>query len=776
MSQCISFFHRFRLWAGLLLLLCFPGLSAAQVGDKEPNDSTGQASQLVSPAGTVHGEISTMQDVDFYKYTGTAGSEMIFFLRPGNGLDPILAFYTSGGHLLAYNDKEINYNTGGPAKDAVLYLKIPASGVYYVSVSSEERFRNSPEGGTIGTYSLSVWPRTFWSQIPDIYEPNDTRATATDVAIPFESNGAKLDFFGDIDWYLIQAKAGERISVDIESLEPESHPDWLMTVMPRLGVFDETGRLLQEARSGTDPDNGYQGDPAIYFDVPYDGSYFIAVAAGPDDRYGSVFSNDDFLADPYISSAENLIGSYQVRMRSIRRLFFPQIANGSFGSIYFRTSVVLVNAGDTEAVGHISFFNADGTEMEISPPSSGMPPGIVYFRIPAKGSFVFETDGNGPGTSGYAEVAVSSGVGGSAIFTEYGSGGTLITEAAVAASELLDFCVFPVDVTGDFNTGVAIANPGSGDVNVYLNLLDLSGNPVAARSVPLAAGRQMAVYVSGIGQLFPSLRNFRGSVQVLADAPVPAVALRSSSRTLTTFPAVPLNQDYNPVTLTFPQMVVGPTSGSYRSTIVLTNPGYFPASGTLTLSGRIQFRRPDGSLLTPRPDSPAGGVSYDFTVQALGALFLESVPADSLVSGYAVLTANHGIGGVVIFSLYDAAGALITEAAVPPAPTSEDFLIFAQADGIYNTGIALANTGPDQSELCYVLRSDEDPGNAVQTEPSGMAPGLHAAEMIAGENQLFPAFSGTGTLEVRSSRAIPAVALRLTAKTMTAVPVMPIVK
>jgi len=29
MSQCISFFHRFRLWAGLLLLLCFPGLSAA---------------------------------------------------------------------------------------------------------------------------------------------------------------------------------------------------------------------------------------------------------------------------------------------------------------------------------------------------------------------------------------------------------------------------------------------------------------------------------------------------------------------------------------------------------------------------------------------------------------------------------------------------------------------------------------------------------------------------------------------------------------------------
>ena len=776
MSQCISFFQRRRLWAGLLVVLCLPGLSAAQIGDKEPNDSTSQASQLVLPAGTVNGEISTVQDVDFYKFTGTAGDEMIFFLRPGNGLTPILAFYSSSGHLLAYNDKEINYNTGGPAKDAILYLKIPGSGVYYVSVSSEDRFRNSPEGGTSGSYSLSVWPRTFWSQIPDTYEPNDSRAAATAVAVPFESNGAKLNFFGDIDWYLITAKAGDRISVDIESLEPDSHPDWLMTVMPRIGIFDETGHLQQEATSGTDPDNGYQGDPAIYFDVPYDGNYFIAVAAGPDDCYGSVFSSSGFLADPYISSAENLIGSYQIRVRSIKRLFFPQIANGSFGSIYFKTSVVLVNPGDTEAAGHISFFNADGTAMEISSPSSGMPPGIVYFRIPPRGDFIFDTDGSGPGTSGHAEVTVSGGVGGSAIFTEYSSSGTLITEAAVAASDLMDFCVFPVDVTGDFNTGVAIANPVSGDINVYLNLLDLSGNPVATRSVPLAAGKQMAVYVSGIGQLFPTLRNFRGSLQVLADAPVPAVALRSSSRTLTTFPAVPLNQDYNPVTLTFPQMVVGPTSGSYRSTIVLTNPGYFPASGTLTVSGKIQFRRPDGSVLTPRPDSPAGGASYDFIVQPLGALFLESVPADSLVTGYAVLTANHGIGGVVIFSLYDTTGTLITEAAVPPAPTSENFLIFAQADGVYNTGIALANTNPDQSELCYVLRADADPGDAVQTEPLGMAAGRHTAEMIAGDNQLFPAFSGTGTLEVRSSRAIPAVALRLTARTMTAVPVIPIVK
>jgi hypothetical protein len=146
------------------------------------------------------------------------------------------------------------------------------------------------------------------------------------------------------------------------------------------------------------------------------------------------------------------------------------------------------------------------------------------------------------------------------------------------------------------------------------------------------------------------------------------------------------------------------------------------------------------------------------------------------MTGYAVLTADHGLGGVIIFSQYDAAGKLLTEAAVPPAPLSQDFLIFAQSDGAYNTGIALANIHPQASDLSYRLRSEANPDEIQQRDPASLDAGKQNAALLSGSNQLFPAFSGLGTLEVGSAFPIPAVALRLTATTMTAMPVVPIYK
>jgi hypothetical protein len=107
---------------------------------------------------------------------------------------------------------------------------------------------------------------------------------------------------------------------------------------------------------------------------------------------------------------------------------------------------------------------------------------------------------------------------------------------------------------------------------------------------------------------------------------------------------------------------------------------------------------------------------------------------------------------------------------------SENFLIFAQSSGGYNTGVALANVTPTASRLTYLLRDDTEPWNPQQIDPADLEPGKHNATLVSGANQLFPGFSGTGTLEVISAYPIPAVALRLTATTMTAVPVIPIAK
>ncbi len=764
--------RRIRMYlTAAFLLLVFPGFSRAQYSDREPNNSPGQAIQVPVPISTSYGEISPAGDVDYYSFPAEAGAEIIVWLHINSGLEPILAFYDSQERLLAYNDKEVNLNSGGSAVEPMLYLRIPVTGTYYLSVSSSAKFRNQQAGDTTGGYVLWMFPKAFWAGGSDINEPNDTRQTATPIALPFDSSNSNLIYLGDVDWYRITASSGEKISIDVEALEPGSHPVWPLTVVPHVAIFDESGHMLQEASPGEDPDDGYPDDPVLIFDVPRDGRYFIGVTTAADRHFGSVFSDGDFLADPYVSSTSNLIGYYQLRVRSLQSLFFPQVANGVFGSVHFTTSVILVNPKDIEIAGSITFFDSTGAPMEVTNAASGSAASTHWFRMAPGADFVFKTDGSGEGGSGYARVVATGAPGGSAIFSEYGSDGALITEAAVASSQPMDFFTFPVDVMGDFNTGIAIANPDSArTINIYLNLLDPSGAPVANRTLTLDAGHQTAVYVGGLGQLFPALTSFRGSLQVMADVALPAVALRSSARTLTTLPAVALDQSYDPVTLYFPQLVVGTAGASYRSTIVLSNPGYFWVSGTL------RFTRSDGTPMPVSIESAAGGAIYPFSIPPHGTIFLESMPAESLMTGYAVLTADHGLGGVVIFSLVDAAGNLLTEAAVPPAPLSRDFLIFAQSDSDYNTGVALANVTPYPISPSYRLRGDEDPEHPMQCEPQNLEAGRHTAELLSGTNQLFPAFTGTGTLAVSTAYPIPAIALRLTATTMTAVPVVPMVK
>jgi hypothetical protein len=771
MSNRFHCLLRLGLPAAMFLLLALPVSSSAQSPDREPNDTPAQAVQMVLPINSTYGEINPPQDMDFYKFTGQAESEIVIWVHATSTLEPILAFYDSNGHLLAYNDKEVNLSRGGPAVDPILYIKIPTTGTYYISVCSRAKFKHMSEGATSGSYSLWAFPQNYWEFGMDGHEPNDTRATAAPIILPFDSNNADLIYLGDIDWFWFHGNAGEKVSIDIEALEPQSHPDWPITLMPRVGLFDESGRLLGEAAPGADPESGFQGDPVLIFNLPHKGRYFIGVTALPDSHYSSLPKDAGFLADPYVSSANGLIGHYRLRIRLLHDLYFAQIANGTFGSVYFATSVILLNPNSTESSGSISFFKSDGTPMEVTESAPDGASNTIWFRIPPKADFVFKSDGTGPGTSGYARVRATGTVGGSAIFSEYTESGSLITEAAVGASAPLDFFTFPVDIMGDFNTGIALANPDSASaINVFLNLVDLSGNLVATQNLTLDAGQQRAVYVSGAGQLFPGLRNFRGSLQVLADIPVPAVALRISDRTMTTLPAVALDPSYQPTTIYFPHVAIGPASASYRSTIILVNPGYFALSGT------IRFTRSDGTPMEFGIGSAPSGSSYTFSIRPQGALFLESVPTEMLMTGYAVLTADHGLGGVVIFSLFDASGKLLTEAAVPPAQPSEEFLVFAQSDSGYNTGVALANVNELASGISYLLRPDSGSGTLLENIPGPLEAGKHKATLISGADQLFPAFSGTGALDVKSAFAIPAIALRLTGTTMTAVPVVPIAK
>jgi hypothetical protein len=78
------------------------------------------------------------------------------------------------------------------------------------------------------------------------------------------------------------------------------------------------------------------------------------------------------------------------------------------------------------------------------------------------------------------------------------------------------------------------------------------------------------------------------------------------------------------------------------------------------------------------------------------------------------------------------------------------------------------------SNLEYRLKPGSNPGGIMERGPISLQPGRQRADMLSGQNQMFPDFTGTGTLQVRSTNPVPAVALRITARTMTALPVVPV--
>jgi hypothetical protein len=360
-------------------------------------------------------------------------------------------------------------------------------------------------------------------------------------------------------------------------------------------------------------------------------------------------------------------------------------------------------------------------------------------------------------------------VGASAVFSQYDPEGELVTEAGLGSVEPVEFFTFPVDVTGEYNTGVAVANISAElRANLYMRLVNGSGSLVSTKSISLEPGRQISLFVSGAGQLFPGVTNFRGSLQVMADAPIIAVALRSSARTLTTLPPAGLNQPFQSVTMYFPQVVLGSTLDRYRSTIVLTNPGYF------TVSGSIRFTGSDGRPMAVGIGSRISS-EHGFAIPPQGTVFLESDVPARLSTGHAVVNANHSVGGAIIYSRYNGTtGKLQAEVAVSSAERYTDFLLIAQSDGEYNTGLALANPGPDGAALDYALQSNADPETVMQKGPVPLLSGEQRSELVAGTDQIFPDFNGDGTLEVVSTQPVPAVALRLTARTMTALPVIPV--
>ena len=103
---------------------------ASAVAEKEPNGGFAQA-QALEPGRIVEGAIGGAKDVDVFKLDAKAGETWtieVTAARLGSPLDPVLMAHDAAGLQIAMADDS------SAGRDPLLTLKIPADGVYYVSL------------------------------------------------------------------------------------------------------------------------------------------------------------------------------------------------------------------------------------------------------------------------------------------------------------------------------------------------------------------------------------------------------------------------------------------------------------------------------------------------------------------------------------------------------------------------------------------------------------------------------------------------------------------
>lgn len=245
--------------------------------------------------------------------------------------------------------------------------------------------------------------------------------------------------------------------------------------------------------------------------------------------------------------------------------YLPQVANGSYGAGSYRTTFILFNNGNSAAAVTLTLTDDNGNPLAVRIPEYGTSSQFTFNLTPGAIQ-IFQTDGLGSVSVGAATVTSTAAIGVSAIFTLYDGAGHFMTESGVSSSQLLTDFTLPVDITGNFDTAVALFNPGNSQVNIVLRLLDTAGHVVGSNnSISLQPQKHTAAYIS---QYFAK-SNFRGTLAVSAPGGVVPLTLRQNSAPLsfTTLPVVTGSCTQGPMTITTAATSISTSGGTINGTV-----------------------------------------------------------------------------------------------------------------------------------------------------------------------------------------------------------------
>jgi hypothetical protein len=311
-----------------------------------------------------------------------------------------------------------------------------------------------------------------------------------------------------------------------------------------------------------------------------------------------------------------------------------QVVNGTYPGQSYRTSFLLFNISTNPANVSISLTRDDGTPFEVAIP--GLATNSTFqFMIEAGKSLFLQTDGTGDVDRGGAVITSDVPIGATGIFTVYDGDKNFVTEAGIGDSPILTDFTLPIDKTGQFDTGIALFNPGSSNVTATIRFLSSDGeNLEATKQILLAANGHSASFFS---QIFPEADSLQGSFAISAPGGVAPLTVRMNF--------IPYGVTSLPVVSgSSPGRSLGPTAGDPRpaslnglnatSDVVFNKtlrPGYH-------LSGKVQ-----GSVFPQTVTALSGSSIYTDIVGFFPTDYDMVLPAGTYTVKTTVATATSGL-------------------------------------------------------------------------------------------------------------------------------------
>jgi hypothetical protein len=276
---------------------------------------------------------------------------------------------------------------------------------------------------------------------------------------------------------------------------------------------------------------------------------------------------------------------------SYSSVYFPQLADGGGDT----TSLILLNTSNGTESGTLQILGNNGLPLVVIQ-VGGTANSTFRYSIPSGGAFRFQTDGSPAVVNvGWVELipdSLSPTPVAFGVFS-YNPVNVMVSESGIPATMSTTHARVYVDLSGNHDVGLAVANVNAAFASITINAYQTDGATSIGTSqgpLQLAAGGHNAQFADQLISGLPS--GFTGVLDISSTTPFAAVTVRSLTNErgdflMSAFPVADLTQAA-PSPIVFPQIADG---GGYITEFILISSGqaasttlnYYDENGTPTV-------------------------------------------------------------------------------------------------------------------------------------------------------------------------------------------------